>query len=378
MQFSKILSSFVFHVLIENAVYRISCPKEGRWSQRHHSMVFLIDFSLGDVSQKIEVSVVSTLMIEADKLPEETLPLAILRAAKKAQIDKSFKFRIDTYSYKEFLEDDYPNLPDDIFEDELISYIKERYGILSGKQFSVLEIAVAFNITIERIVNTLRLLHKKEMVSFDWARDSWVEKDSKIEWLVKEFGVGTTHSRDNDENNDNYESLAPLPDNNRLQDETWDFFICHASEDKKDVVEPLAIKLTDLGCRVWYDHWTLNIGDSLSRKIDEGLAKSKFGVVVLSPHFFQREWPQRELSGLVQKEIKGEKVILPVWHNVTPDFVRSQSPTLADKLAGSTSEGIEALAQEILMASGLAKDVKQNTYTKGSAVGPAQLIVSYE
>jgi len=60
----------------------------------------------------------------------------------------------------------------------------------------------------------------------------------------------------------------------------WDFFICHASEDKGEVVEPLAVELAARGVAVWYDRWTLQIGDSLSGKIDEGLANSKFGIVV--------------------------------------------------------------------------------------------------
>ena len=68
----------------------------------------------------------------------------------------------------------------------------------------------------------------------------------------------------------------------------WDFFICHASEDKTEVVEPLAIELYSRGAMVWYDRWTLQIGDNLSAKIDEGLANSSYGIVVLSPSFFQK------------------------------------------------------------------------------------------
>jgi len=127
----------------------------------------------------------------------------------------------------------------------------------------------------------------------------------------------------------------------------WDFFICHASEDKAEVVEPLAVELASRGAIVWYDRWTLQIGDSLSAKIDEGLASSRYGIVVLSPHFFTKPWPQRELSGLVQREMEGRKVILPVWHKVDHTFVARHSPTLADKMAGSTSIGIAALAAKL-------------------------------
>jgi len=132
----------------------------------------------------------------------------------------------------------------------------------------------------------------------------------------------------------------------------WDFFICHASEDKAAVVEPLAQELVQAGVEVWYDRWTLQIGDSLSGKIDEGLASSDYGIVVLSPSFFQMTWPQRELAGLVQKEVEGRKVILPVWHKVDHAFVASQSPTLADRVAGSTNEGIPSLAARLMEAAG--------------------------
>lgn len=128
----------------------------------------------------------------------------------------------------------------------------------------------------------------------------------------------------------------------------WDAFICHAGEDKEDVVEPLAEALRGRGLTVWYDRWVLTIGDSLRRRIDEGLAKSRYGVVVLSPAFFGKGWPERELDGLVQREVEGRKVILPVWHRVSRDDIARYSLPLADKVAGSTAQGIEKLAEEIV------------------------------
>jgi hypothetical protein len=91
----------------------------------------------------------------------------------------------------------------------------------------------------------------------------------------------------------------------------WDVFICHASEDKKDFVDLFAHQLRDSGLSVWYDVFSLKLGDSLRRKIDEGLAESRYGVVVLSKHFFAKEWPQNELDGLMSREIAGTNVVLP-------------------------------------------------------------------
>lgn len=117
----------------------------------------------------------------------------------------------------------------------------------------------------------------------------------------------------------------------------YDFFISHASEDKSEIVRPLAEALQKHGCTVWYDEMTLKVGDSLRRSIDKGIARSRFGIVVLSETFFKKEWTQRELDGLTQQEISGEGRILPLWHRVTASEVRKFSPALADKVALNTA-----------------------------------------
>lgn len=117
----------------------------------------------------------------------------------------------------------------------------------------------------------------------------------------------------------------------------YDAFISHASEDKEKLVKPLARTLDNMGFRVWYDEFELRVGDSLRQSIDRGLINSRYGIVVLSPAFFAKNWPQYELNGLTAREMDGHKVILPVWHGVTKEDVLQYSPTLADKVALSTS-----------------------------------------
>jgi hypothetical protein len=126
-----------------------------------------------------------------------------------------------------------------------------------------------------------------------------------------------------------------------------DVFISHASEDKSDVARPLAEELQRRGFTVWFDETSLKLGDSLSRSIDHGLANCRFGVVVLSPNFFAKEWPKKELAGLFAREVPGKKVILPVWHRITATEIASHSPMLADKLGASTSRGIKFIADQI-------------------------------
>lgn len=144
-------------------------------------------------------------------------------------------------------------------------------------------------------------------------------------------------------------SAEPEPSSG--QQKNWDVFICHATEDKESVVVPLAEILRDrYGLKVWLDKWAMTIGDSLRRKIDEGLAGSRFGVVIISKAFFSRQWPQNELDGLVQREIDGKKVILPVWHKITREEVTGYSPMLAGRLAARIEDGLPAVAEEIRRA----------------------------
>ncbi len=117
----------------------------------------------------------------------------------------------------------------------------------------------------------------------------------------------------------------------------WDVFISHSSEDKEGFVRELAEKLTILKLRVWYDEFTLEIGDSLSQSIDYGLSKSNFGVVVISESFLNKKWTEYEYRSLITKEEKGKKTILPIWHNITKSKVQDYSLYLADKFALDTS-----------------------------------------
>lgn len=131
---------------------------------------------------------------------------------------------------------------------------------------------------------------------------------------------------------------------------SWDVFISHASEDKEEFVRNMAVALRAKELKVWYDEFTLTLGDSLRRSIDNGLANSSFGIVVLSHNFFDKEWPQRELDGLVAKEVVSGKLILPVWHEVTKEEVATFSPILADRLAVSSAKGIDHVVAEVLNA----------------------------
>jgi len=140
----------------------------------------------------------------------------------------------------------------------------------------------------------------------------------------------------------------PSPKKIDNENNKYDVFISHASEDKDTIARPLYNALIQKDISVWFDEAVLTLGDSLRRKIDEGLRVCRFGVVILSHNFFSKKWPENELNALVARETtSGEKAILPVWHNVGKSEVLQYSPVLADRVAAKTSEGIPILADKI-------------------------------
>ena len=126
-----------------------------------------------------------------------------------------------------------------------------------------------------------------------------------------------------------------------------DLFISHASEDK-DWVGPLAVALRAEGLDVWYDEYEFQIGDNVRNKIDQGLLQSRYGLVVFSPTFFEKFWPQYELDGLFARQSAGEPVILPIWHRLTMAEISQRSLSLTNIYAlNSSVDSVEVIAHKV-------------------------------
>jgi TIR domain len=137
-------------------------------------------------------------------------------------------------------------------------------------------------------------------------------------------------------------------------------FISHASEDKADVARPIAEGLEAAGWKVWLDRYELTVGDSLFQRINDGLARSQCGVVVLSESFFAKHWPKQELDALAAKEsASGTKVILPVWHGIDEHYLAREAPMLANRLGVSTDTGIPNVVEQLTRA--LTKELGSDT-----------------
>lgn len=134
-------------------------------------------------------------------------------------------------------------------------------------------------------------------------------------------------------------AIPPVSKPLHESDEEYDVFVSHAWEDKEDFVDEFVDELRKQGLVVWYDTNKLKWGDSMREKIDRGLAKSRYGVVILSPNYIAPEkyWTKAELNGLFQVETINGKTILPIWHNLTKKQVTEYSPIIADRKAMNTA-----------------------------------------
>lgn len=126
-------------------------------------------------------------------------------------------------------------------------------------------------------------------------------------------------------------------------------FISHDSRDKKQLAEPLAIALQSISCSVWYDEYSLKVGDSLREGIEKGLKECKKCIFLITPNFLVNGgWTKREYDSIFTRElIENQKLILPVWHGVTKQEVYQYSPILADRVAVVWDGDIKNIANRL-------------------------------
>ena len=86
----------------------------------------------------------------------------------------------------------------------------------------------------------------------------------------------------------------------------------------------------------------------MRKEIERGLADLRFGIVVLSPAYIRKLWPQRELDALLALETPEREKILPVWHGLDAPDALLLSSVLASRVAISTDKGIDVVASKIM------------------------------
>jgi hypothetical protein len=127
-----------------------------------------------------------------------------------------------------------------------------------------------------------------------------------------------------------YEERAKLPD-------LRDVFLCHAWDDRKTAAKELHDLLEEKGVTVWFSEKDVLLGSPLLREIDRGLAKSRVGIVLVTPSFLKRingaGVADKELSALLARDL-----LIPIVHETTFEDLREVSPLLGSRSGLSTVE----------------------------------------
>lgn len=129
--------------------------------------------------------------------------------------------------------------------------------------------------------------------------------------------------------------------------ESYDLFLCHAWDDRRGTASDLHNLLEAEDVSVWFSEKDIILGQPFMREIDKGLAKTRIGLVLITPAFLKRI----ELGGVSEKELSellSRDLLIPVAHGVTYDEIRSVSPLLGSRNGLSTDEdSMEDIAKKI-------------------------------
>lgn len=130
-----------------------------------------------------------------------------------------------------------------------------------------------------------------------------------------------------------------LEQQNKDSSAMYDVFISHANADKENYVDELKKSLDQLKIKIFYDKDSLEWGDAWKRQILEGVAKAEFAIIVISKNFFGREWTENELKEFLNRHNRnGQKVILPILHNISKAQLKEKYPAVADIQALDSSK----------------------------------------
>jgi len=131
------------------------------------------------------------------------------------------------------------------------------------------------------------------------------------------------------------------------QPDLRDVFLCHAWDDRQGVAKELHDLLEAAGVKVWFSEKDLSLGVPMMRAIDKGLAKSRVGLVLVTPAFLKR----LPMEGIADKELSAllaRNQLVPIVHNTTYEALRNASPLLASRSGLDTGEDtLAAVATKI-------------------------------
>ena len=88
--------------------------------------------------------------------------------------------------------------------------------------------------------------------------------------------------------------------------EAKDVFVSYAHADGA-WVEVLAGNLHRAGLEVWFDEWEITAGDVLVHKLDQGILRSRNGVLVVSPTSMSRPIVAEEYAAMWTRAVAGQR-----------------------------------------------------------------------
>jgi hypothetical protein len=128
---------------------------------------------------------------------------------------------------------------------------------------------------------------------------------------------------------------------------TYDVFISHAMEDKEAIANELDKKLVEKGLRVWYSGRNLKVGNPLATSIHVNLNQCRFGVTILSPTYISKYWTLNEFFFFMKREVDGERTLLPVLYNITPEELATKFAPMANIVSLRSERGIDFVANKL-------------------------------
>lgn len=117
----------------------------------------------------------------------------------------------------------------------------------------------------------------------------------------------------------------------------YDVFLCHAWDDRRGAAKELHDLLEANDVAVWFSEKHVPLGVPLLRAIDKGLAKSRAGIVLVTPAMLRR-LPMEGIADKELSELLARDQLIPVVHETTYDALREVSPLLASRSGLSTAE----------------------------------------
>lgn len=137
-------------------------------------------------------------------------------------------------------------------------------------------------------------------------------------------------------------------------------YLSYASLDRA-LARRIAQDLRTTGVDVWLDEWEIRVGDSIAGRIQEGLERAAFVVVLLTRHSIASGWVEKEWRSKLDLEARERRVaILPVRGDEAPIPLLLRDRKCAD-LSRDYRSGVAELIRAIRLSPGAGAEPDETT-----------------